>query len=251
MQKDQIGTIVYRNLGISVLTPDVDCAARVIEMLNCFHIPVHLIDPAVHESPGLNPFILNSPQLCGLIISMLLKEAYDTSNTEPEEAYYQNAAHQAIQNIVLLLKAIHPRIHNGELPNLEDVLNCFVNFDLVEEMCEELKKDDTLREANQLILAYFEQNFYRDSDGRREMKRFIHFAAAQLDYLLRTTDIKKILCDRQTNLMYKDVLEKGECVVCCTRAPDIGGLPHKGLRKILYLLSSSNGRRQSWIWFRT
>ena len=41
---------------------------------------------------------------------------------------------------------MYPRLHNDELPNLEDMLNCFTHFELIEELCEEMKKDDELAE---------------------------------------------------------------------------------------------------------
>ena len=41
----------------------------------------------------------------------------------------------------------------------------------LEAMAEEMKKDEELAEKYELQLGYFEQNFYKDSTGKKDMQR--------------------------------------------------------------------------------
>lgn len=57
---------------------------------------------------------------------------YATQHSEIEEAYREDVALQAIENMAIILKEMYPRMNDGLLPNLEDMLKMFTNFDLVE-----------------------------------------------------------------------------------------------------------------------
>ena len=39
-----------------------------------------------------------------------------------DEAFSYNILTQSIENLVVLLKIMHPKLHDGELPTLEDLL---------------------------------------------------------------------------------------------------------------------------------
>ncbi|MFQ6943416.1 MAG: hypothetical protein ACLRTR_03175 [Clostridia bacterium] len=43
---------------------------------------------------------------------------------------------------------------------MTDMLELFTDFELIEELCEEMKKDDELAEKYSSLLNYFERNFY-------------------------------------------------------------------------------------------
>lgn len=60
---------------------------------------------------------------------------YNTTHTDVEEAFRDNVTSQAIENLSILLKVMYPKLNDGDLPNLTDMLEMLTDFDLVEEMC--------------------------------------------------------------------------------------------------------------------
>lgn len=230
------GEFIYKNLGLTSLTPDCEQTYRIADVAKNFGIPTHIIDPLDPNSPGLNPFTLPSPSLAGLMISLVLEGLYNASSATAELAYMKDLAYQAIQNICVVLGELYPRKNNGDLPNLEDVLSCLTNFDLVEKLCEELKSDPELSVKYQFQLEYFEQHFYKNSTGRKDMQRYVHFATAQLEELLRAASVRDIICKRRNNLDLNKVLENGEVILMCSRPTDIGGVPHRGFGRFFLVL---------------
>lgn len=230
------GTIVYKNLGLTSLTPDNDQTYKMADVAKNFGIPAHIIDPLDANSPGLNPFTLPTPALAGLMIALTLEGLYNASSATAELAYMKDLAYQAIQNICVFLGEMYPRRHNGDLPNLEDLLHCLTNFDLVEELCEDLKTESDLVDKYQFQIAYFEQHFYKGCKGREDMQRYVHFATAQLEELLRAASVRDIICKRRNNLNFGDVLKNGEVILMCTRPADIGGTAHQGFGRFFLTL---------------
>lgn len=230
------GTITYKNLGLVSVTPDFEQTMRLKKVADNLDIPTYVIDPLDANSIGLNPFIINPPALCALTISLVLKNLYFAPSATAEAAYMEDIAFQAIQNLVILLKVMFPKLNNDLMPTLEDLLKCFNNFDLVESMCREMAKDPELAKEYDLQIDYFKKNFYRDSDGRKDMQRYIQFVSAQLDTLLRTGAVKNIICNRYNNLNLSKVLENGEVVLFSSRANDIGGTAHGGFGKFFLWL---------------
>lgn len=51
-----------------------------------------------------------------------------------------NFATQAIENLSILLKVMYPRMHDDELPTLEDMLNAFNNFDIIQKCAKKWKR---------------------------------------------------------------------------------------------------------------
>ncbi len=230
------GKIIYKNFGITVVTPDANHTDRIKEVAKCFDIPTIEIDPTNANSVGLNPFIIKAPDLCGLIISMAIRGLYSPANLNAEQAYAEDISIQAIQNLVILLKVMYPKMHDGLLPNLEDLLRCFTNFDLVQEMCEEMKKDPELVKDYNLQIGYFEQNFYRDSPGKKDMQKYVHFVSSTLDMLLRASQARNIICNRYNNIDFTDVINNGKVVLLSTRPYEIGGTGHKGFGNFFLML---------------
>lgn len=230
------GKIIYKNFGVTVVTPDADHTDRIKEVAKNFDIPVIEIDPTNPNSIGLNPFIIKAPDLCGLIISLVIKGLYDPANLNADQVYAEDIAIQAIQNLVILLKVMYPRMHDGLMPNLEDLLRCFTNFDLVQEMCEEMKKDPVLAKEYDLQIGYFEQNFYRDSVGKQDMQKYVHFVSSTLDMLLRASQARNIICNRYNNIDFTDVINNGKVVLLSTRPYEIGGTAHKGFGNFFLML---------------
>lgn len=230
------GNIIYKNFGVTVVTPDANHVDRIVEVAKAFDMPYIEIDPTNPNSIGLNPFTIGNPGLCGLIISLVIRGMFEPFTATAELAYSEDVSTQAIQNLVILLKVMYPRMHDGLMPNLEDLLKCFNHFDWVEEMCEELKKDEELAKEYELQLGYFKQYFYKDSEGRKDMQRHVHFASSTLDIFLRSAQIRSIVCNRYHNISFAEVIDGGQLVFVSTRPYEIGGTQHKGLGLFFLML---------------
>ena len=230
------GTTIYKDLGLTSMSPDYESTSRILEVANNFGIPVNLIDPNNSTSIGLNPFSFEDPVRIAIIISSVLKEMYSQAGTDIEESYRQNASLQAVENLCILLKEMYPRLNNGDLPNLEDMLNMFNDFSLVEDMCKQLATDEELAKKYNIQLGYFKKNFYANGINRNETEKYIQPAASQLDVLLRVPGVKNILCNRTNNLNYDRALANGEITLVCTRRGDLGASVHTAFGLFFLLL---------------
>ena len=67
---------IYRDLGLTSISPDYESTSRMLEVAKNFNIPVNLIDPNNPDSVGLNPFTFEDPVKIAIIISSVLKEMY-------------------------------------------------------------------------------------------------------------------------------------------------------------------------------
>lgn len=212
----------YRNLGLTYMCPDYESMAHMIKVADSYKLPYNIVDPNDPNSIGLNPFIFDDPLQTSIAISTVLKGLYSSTHSDINQAYRENAATQAVENVSILLKEIYPRLHDGELPTLEDVQDCLTDFELTESLCERLKEDEELAKKYSALIRYFEMNFYKNSNGIEEMRKFVTASTAQLDTLLRFPGVKNILCNRTNNLNYDKALENGEITFVCTRRGDLG-----------------------------
>lgn len=230
------GEFQYRNLGLTYLAPDSESIEHMISVAENFGIPYHIIDPDNTNSIGLNPFAHEDPSKTAVAISSVLKGMYASTHVDVELAFRENAAAQAIENLAILLKEMYPKLHEGLLPNLEDMLKMLNNFDLVEKMCEILKQDPELAEKYSIQLGYFQKNFYKNSSGREDTEKFVFAAATELDNLLRYPGVKRILCSRSNNINFDKALSDGEITFICTRRGDLGAAAHKAFGLFVLLL---------------
>lgn len=212
----------YRNLGLTYMCPDYESMTHMIKVADSYKLPYNIVDPNDPNSIGLNPFIFDDPLQTSIAISTVLKGLYSSTHSDINEAYRENATTQAVENVSILLKEIYPRLHDGELPTLEDVQDCLTDFELTESLCERLKEDEELAKKYSALIRYFEMNFYKNSNGIEEMRKFVTASTAQLDTLLRFPGVKNILCNRTNNLNYDEALENGEITFVCTRRGDLG-----------------------------
>lgn len=212
----------YRNLGLTYMCPDYESMTHMIKVADSYKLPYNIVDPNDPNSIGLNPFIFDDPLQTSIAISTVLKGLYSSTHSDINEVYRENAATQAVENVSILLKEIYPRLHDGELPTLEDVQDCLTDFELTESLCERLKEDEELAKKYSALIRYFEMNFYKNSNGIEEMRKFVTASTAQLDTLLRFPGVKNILCNRTNNLNYDEALENGEITFVCTRRGDLG-----------------------------
>lgn len=217
---------IYRNLGLTYISPDIESINHIKKVLKARNIKINVLDPNDSSSVGLNPFIFEDPIQTAIAISTVLKGLYDSSHPDIELAYRENAANQAVENLSILLKEMYPRLHNDDLPNLEDMLDCFTNFELIEQMCEEMKQDEELSTKYSALLNYFARNFYKDAPNRTDTEKFITHATSQLDSLLRYSGVKNILCNRVNTINFDKALKNGEVTLVCTRRGDLGPSIH-------------------------
>ena len=229
----------YRNCGITVLSPDREITDHMTNVCKNFGLSYEIIDPTDKTSIGLNPFVYDNPSKIAVTISSVLKAMYLNAHSEIEEAYREDAAIQAIENVTILLKEMYPRMNEGMLPNLEDMLKMLTNFDLVEKMCEILCHNEELKEKYSLQIAYFKKHFYKTGSGRDETEKYVYSAVTQLDNLLRLPGVKSILCNRHNNLDFDKMLADGKIVFVCTRRGDLGAASHKAFG-LFFLISMQN-----------
>ena len=233
---DSGSNLVYRDLGITYMAPDVETIDKVRGVAKNFGIPVNIIDPDYSASLGLNPFAFDDPTQTAIAISTVLKGLYTDKNPETEAAYRENLTSQILENLTILLKLIYPKMNEGKLPNIEDLFKLLSNFDLVEKMCKILESDPELAEKYNMQLTYFKKNFYSDSPNRAEMEKVVAIPIAQLDTLLRYPGVKSILCNRVNNINYDKALKNGEVTLVCTRRGDLGESAHKAFGLFFLLL---------------
>lgn len=229
----------YRGVGFTLVAPDNACIERVQKVASSYNIPVNIIDPMNPETKGINPFVGKDPAKVAAIIATVLK-AMNESEGGKDDTFFQNVAQQAFENLSILLKLIYPKMHNGDVPTLEDMLAILNNFDLAEEMCEILKKDPGLAEDYKSLIGYFEKNFYKPpvnihgyeiattfGSGRKETEKFVYGAITQLDNFLRNPGIKRVLCSRTNNVDLDSALQDGQIITICTRQGDLGEIHQK------------------------
>jgi len=230
------GNMIYRDLGLTYMCPDFESTSRILEVAKCYNMKINLIDPNDKNSPGLNPFIFEDPLKTAIAISTVLSGLYGKTAPDLEIAYRENFSNQAIENLTILLKEMYPRLHNGELPTLEDLLSLLNDFKAVEYMCEQMKQIPTLAEEYPMVINYFKRNFYENSVGRAETEKFIYSASTQLDNLLRHPGVRSILCNRSNNINFDKALLKGEITLVCTRRGDLGASAHKAFGLFFLML---------------
>lgn len=239
--------IYYRGLGFTLVAPDNACIERVRKVANAYNIPVNVIDPSDPNSFGINPFTGKDPAKIAAIISTVLK-AMNEADGGKDDTFFQSVAQQAFENLAILLKLIYPRMHNGELPSLEDMLAILNNFDIAEEMCEVLKKDPQLAEDYKSLVGYFEKNFYKPpvnihgyeiastyGSGRKKTEEVVYGAITQLDNFLRNPGVKRVLCSRNNNIDFDQALERGEIITACTRQGNLGEIHQRAFGMFVIL----------------
>ena len=223
MKKLILDGTTYRDLGLTLVSPDYEVIDHMIDVCNNYGISYNIIDPSK----------------IAVTISAGLRTMYNTQHEEIEEAYKEDVSMQAIENLAILLKEIYPRMHEGTLPNLDDMLKMFTNFDLIEKMCEILAHDEQLKEKYSIQLSYFKKNFYKNGPRRQETENEITGAVSKLDNLLRLPGVKSILCNRYNNINFDETLSNGAINFVCTRRGDLGATAHKAFGTF-FLLSMQN-----------
>lgn len=232
---------IYKNLGITYMAPDYESISHIREVAENFGIKYNIIDPNDSvNSIGLNPFTYEDPIKTSIAISSILKRMYASEEVpnfgNHDEAFMQNIVTQAIENLVLMLKEVYPKLHDGDIPTLEDLLELLNDFDKIEEMAEQMKTYPNLAEQYKIQLGYFKKTFYKTAYNREETAKYLQASASQLENLLRYPGVRNILCNRTNNLNYDNALANGDITLVCTRRGDLGASVHKAFGLFFILL---------------
>ena len=231
---------IYKNIGITYMSPDYETLDQMMKVSENYNIGYNLIDPSQPEkSVGLNPFIYEDPTRIAVIISSSLQGISSDEASEMKDLYKEEISLQMLENLSILLKVIYPKMHDGVLPNMEDLLTLLSNFDLVEKMCKILEKDEELAQKYAMELSYFKRSFFANSVAREDTEKNAFQIASRLENLLRAPKIRYILCNRHTNINFDDALKNGEVTFVCTRRGDSGKTAHKAFG-LFFLLSMQN-----------
>ena len=233
---DSTSEITYRDCGVTVMSPDREISDHMISVCKNFGLSYNIIDPSDKDSIGLNPFVYDDTNKIAITISSVMKAMVDISKYE---LFKELQVIQAIENVSILLKEMYPKMNEGMLPNLEDMLKMFTNFDLIEKMCKILEHDEELKEKYNTQLVYFKNNFYKDAPNKRNTETFISVVADILDRLLRVPGVKNILCNRHNNINFDESLANGDINFICTRRGDLGATNHKAFG-LFFLISMQN-----------
>ena len=227
---------IYRNIGLTYISPDNESIEKMMSVCDNYNVSYTLIDPNSSENTkGLNPFVYDDPNKIATTISYTLNAIKFHESEEVSE----NINVQILENLSILLKLIYPKMHEGTLPNMEDLLNILNNFELIRKMCEILKKDEELTEEYSLLITYLERNFYENSPGFNKMQEYSLILCSRLENLLRSSKIKNILCNRHDNIDFDAALANGEFIFLCTRRGEVGRFTSKALG-FFFLLSMQN-----------
>ena len=233
---------IYRNLGLSYIAPDYETISKMVKVCENFKLGYNIVDPSNSESIGLNPFVYDDVNKIRLTLSTVLKELYIHNYTDKSEAiqtYKEDSAMEAVENLIILLKEAYPKMHEGALPNLEDMLKLLSNFDLVEKLCRIIEADEELAEQYAVTLGYFKRNFYKNAKNRTETENNVSYLTTQLDSLLRLPGVKPIICSRTNNINFDKMLSESQITFVCTRRGDLGANSHR-VFGLFFLLSMQN-----------
>ena len=231
---------IYKNIGLTYMSPDYETLDQMMRVCDNYNVGYTLIDPSQPEkSIGLNPFIYEDPTRIAIIISSTLQGISSDEASEMKDLYKEETTLQILENLAILLKVIYPKMHDGLLPNMEDLLSLLSNFELVEKMCKILEKDEELVQKYSMELSYFKRAFFANSPALEDTKKDAFQVASRLENLLRAPKIRNILCNRHENVNFDDVLKNGEFLFICTRRGDSGKIGHKAFG-LFFLLSMQN-----------
>ena len=234
-------TYTYKNIGASYMAPDYETISHMIDVAKNYNVPYKLIDPMNPLSDGLNPFVYEDPIKASLAVSAILHRLYIADMQKADNINNSmntitiSLGKQAVENLVILLKVVYPKVNNGALPTLEDLYNMLNNFPLIEKTAKVLEDDEVLKEKYQMQLNYIRKNFYSDSENIQKMNDVVAIPAAQIEKLLRHPGVKTILCNRFNNVNYETALENGEFTFVCTRRGDLGATTQQAFG-LFYLL---------------
>ena len=234
IQDDSGDSFIYKTIGLTYLAPDFETIKKMEGVAENFNHKYTIIDPDNPNSVGLNPFAFDDPVQVAITLSSLLKRMYtlevsgegDTMITE--SSYTKNISGQAVENLAIILKVVHPEIHGGEIPSLENLLDMLNDTKAILPYLDYLRKNEELAKKYKYQITYVLKNFINPSEKEKaEFTKHIMPTIAQIDSLLRYPGVKSIVCNKEENLDFNKVLQNGDLVFCCTRHSSLGAIMQK------------------------
>ncbi len=192
------GNYIYRNLGITHISPDYESTSHMIAVAKAYNMPYNIVDPNNPDSVGINPFAYDNPLQTANVIIHALNSMYQGTLDDMQKVYTENVVAQAIENLCILLKVTFPILYDGDkdyLPTLEDILGVLSNFSLVEKFCKVLEMDENLAKEYSSQLFYFKNTFFSDAPKRQETEKCMQYAASVINDLLTYSGVKNIICN--------------------------------------------------------
>ena len=197
---------IYKNLGLTYVSPDYETISHMVDVAKCYNMKYNLVDPNNPNSVGLNPFTYSNPIQTANVINSMLKAMYQQTVDNAEKVYMENATTNAIENLCVFLKGVFPILNSGDknyLPSLEDLLDIFNNFDIIEDICTKVENvRPELIEKYKPQVFYFKNHFFKDAKNRANTEKYIQHAANTINSLLEFPGVKSILCYRTESVKW-------------------------------------------------
>ena len=92
---------------------------------------------------------------------------------------------------------------------------------------------------NQLVYKNNNDKFYKDIKEylkQISIEKSLQYAGAILEKMIRYPGTKKIICNRNNNINYEQILANGEIVFMCTRRGDLGPAMHSAFGTFFIIL---------------
>ena len=231
--------VIYRNLGLTYIAADNESFAKIAKVCDCFNVSYNLIDPLNPDSVGLNPFANASPAKAAGSIITILKGIYPDELTKAFEVYQQNLISQIITNLAILLQVIYPKINDGKIPTLVDLMKLMSDFELIEKLCSILEINKDLSEEYSSEISFFKANFFKNSPNRSDMQKLVQVPIGLLQSLVRNPNLRSVLRNRTNNVDFDRSLEEGQVNLLLTRRGELGEGAHIALGLFYLLLMKS------------
>ena len=124
------GNITYKDIGITIVENDGKFISDFIGVAKNFDIDVLSIDPINPNTLSINPFAIEDPAKVASIVADVLNSMYESQGGGGAgDPFFTQVTIDAFQNLSILLKEMYPRMNNGEVASLEDMLELLYNFD--------------------------------------------------------------------------------------------------------------------------
>lgn len=219
------GNITAKDLGIVYLASEIESIERLTKVADNYGIKYKVVDALDPNAYGINPFANPDPEGAAMAVSMMLNSmiSYATGNTAFLRVKDSFDTTRAVENVSLLLRIAYKKKYGQMLPTLEDVYKLLSNFDLIQVLVEELKEDEDFVKEHAVRIAYFENNFYKNSSGREKMEQYVEMAISLLENFLTNKNMRNIFASRYHNIHFDESLRNGDVIFICTRRGRISG----------------------------
>lgn len=224
----------YQSAGITVIAPDDSLTDKVYNMSNAFGFKCNRIDPKLTEDgklkkgfKGMNPLFI-SPTIpeWGRVQEMVKRATLfadvmqvlnELSGTK-SDPYFASINRIGTTTISMLLMLTYPRLHNGQQPIADDVLNLLNDFERIVPFADELDEMDINNEF-QTIKDVIKQDFL--GKGSETFSQHSRGLRVQLNNFLTNQLVRNVICTRNS-VDVDQALANGEITVCNIELGELG-----------------------------